>query len=97
MNAVAGENEFKSLTIPHLKTCLNAEYDTFKKATLPAVLDHHEEENKNLFYQLMHDSAKLLNIDKHQSFGMQFIDTKFHHNNAITFSFRKKISTNLTK
>ena len=29
---------------------LNAEHDTFKKATLQAGLDHHEEANENQFF-----------------------------------------------
>ena len=31
MNAVAGDKDFKSLTIPHLKIYPNAEHNTFKK------------------------------------------------------------------
>ena len=52
MSAVAGEKEFKSLTITHLKTCLNAEHNVFKKAARKAVLDHYEEVNENRFVNL---------------------------------------------
>ena len=92
MNDVAGENEFKSLTIPHLKTCLNVEYDAFKKAARQVVLDHYEEENENSFCQFTHDGAALRNKDKHQAFGIQFTDAKFRHNNLIELSFRRPLS-----
>ena len=45
MSTIAGENEFKLLTIPHLKMYLNAKHDTLKKASRQAVLDHCEEVN----------------------------------------------------
>ena len=80
MNDVSGENEFKPLTIPHLKIFLNAEHNTFKKASRQEVLDHHEEANENQFCQFTHDGATLLYKDKHQAFGMQFADAKFSHN-----------------
>ena len=69
-NSVAGENEFKSLTIPHLKMCLNAEHDTFKKAARQSALDHYEEVNENRFCQFMYDGATLMNKYKHEAFGM---------------------------
>ena len=92
MNAVAKHNKFKSFRIPHLKTRLNAEHDTFKKSTRQAVLDHYEEANENCFCQFAHDGATLLNKDKHQAFVMQFSDNKLLHNNAITLLFRKPVS-----
>ena len=49
MNAVAWENDFKSLNITHLKTCLAAKYNEFEKAARQAALDHYEESNKNIF------------------------------------------------
>ena len=82
MNAVSGGNEFKPLTIPHLKMCLNSECNTFKKSARKAVLDHHEESSLNQFFQFIHDN--------YEAFGMQFTDVKFSHNNAVALSFRKK-------
>ena len=32
MNVVAGSNDFQTLTINHLKACVNAEHNTFIKA-----------------------------------------------------------------
>ena len=61
MSVDAGENDFKPLTIPYLKTWLNAENDTFKKASRKAALDDHEEANENQFCQLTHDGDTLLN------------------------------------
>ena len=40
MNAVAGDNEFKSSTILYLKIRLNAEHDAFKKAARQEALGH---------------------------------------------------------
>ena len=64
-----------------MKIFLNAEHNTFKKAARQAVLAHYEEDNENRFSQFVHDGVTLLNKDKHQSFGMQFADNKFRHNN----------------
>ena len=50
MNAVAGENEVKPLTIPYLKTHLNGEHNTFKKDYSQEILDYHEEANENQFF-----------------------------------------------
>ena len=92
MNDVAGDIDFKPLTIPHLKICVNAEHDAFKKSTRQAALDHQEEANENLFCQFVHDGATLLNKDKYQALVMQFADVKFRHNNVIISSFRKPSS-----
>ena len=70
MNTVSGENELESLNIPHLKMCLNAEYNAFKKAAHKSVLDHHKEASLNQFFQFAHDGATLLDKDKYQTFGM---------------------------
>ena len=43
MNSVAGEKDFKPLTITHLKTHLNGEHKTLKKHARQAALDYHEE------------------------------------------------------
>ena len=59
MNAVSVENDFKPLTISHLKICLNAEHNTFEKSARQAALDHHEEANEYQFYQFAHDGATL--------------------------------------
>ena len=45
----------------------------------------------------MHDGATLLNKDKHQAFGMQLIDTKSRHNDAIALSLRKIFSNKADK
>ena len=92
INYVAGEKDFKSLTIIHLKIHVNTEWNTFKKSSRQEVLDHHEKANKKQFCQFAHDVATLLNKDKYQAFGMQFTDTKFGHNNVIASSFRKPLS-----
>ena len=44
------------------------------------------------FFQFMHDSAALINEDKHQAFRIQFKYSKFRHNSVIVFSFRKPLS-----
>ena len=49
MNVVSGESDFKPLTTPHLKACLNAEHDAFEQASHQALPDHHEEANENQF------------------------------------------------
>ena len=97
MNAIAEENEFKSLTITHLKTYLAAKCNTFKKDTRQEALDHYEEVNKNSFCRFAHDGAALLDKDKHRAFGMQFEDTKFRHNDVIALSFRKPLSHEANK
>ena len=97
MNDVSGENEFKPLTIPHLKIFLNAEHNTFKKASRQEVLDHHEEANQNQFCQFPHDGTTLLNECNHQAFGMQCVDAKFRHNSVIAFSFRTPLSQEAEK
>ena len=45
-----GENDFKLLTISHLKTYLNGEHESFKNAARKAVLDRHEVAIENQFY-----------------------------------------------
>ena len=92
MNSVSVENDFKPLTITHLKTHLNAKNNAFKKASHQEVLDYQEEYNENQFCQCAHYGNTSLNKDKHQAFGMQFTDTKFCHNNIIVFSFRNTLS-----
>ena len=55
-----------------------------KKNACQVVLDYNEEANENQFCPFTHDDATLLNKDKHQTFGIQFADSKFLHNNVIT-------------
>ena len=52
ISAVAEEKEFKSLTIPHLKKCLNAEHNAFEKTARKEALDHYKEVNENRFVNL---------------------------------------------
>ena len=40
MNLVAGENDFQTLTINHLKACVNAECNAFVKAAKNIVMDY---------------------------------------------------------
>ena len=64
MSTVAGENEFASLILPHVKTYSNAEHRTFKKNSKQEVLDHHEEMNQNVFCQFVRDGATLMSKEK---------------------------------
>ena len=41
-----------------------------KKDARQAALDHHEDSNKNHFYQFTCDSDASLNRDRHQAFGI---------------------------
>ena len=89
MSTVSGENEFKPLTIMHLKTCFNTDHKTLKKAARQEAPDHYEKANENIFCQLTHDGDTLLNKDKHQAFGMHFAENNFCYNDMIALSFRK--------
>ena len=40
----------------------------------------------------MHDGDESLKKNKYEAFGMQFVDAKFRHNDAITLLFRKPFS-----
>ena len=60
MNDVAGDNEFKALNSPHLKTLLNAEHNILKKLFRQAVIDNHEEASENKFCHFMHYGATWL-------------------------------------
>ena len=71
---------------------MNVEYNVFKIFDRQAALDHHEEANKNQFYEFAHDSASLLNKDKHQAFRIKFADANFRYNDVIASSFRKTLS-----
>ena len=97
MNAVAGDKKFRTLTITHLKTHLNAECNAFKKASRKVLIEHYEEGNENGFGQFTYDGAALLNKDKCQVHGMQFTDNKFRHINVIALSFRKPVPHNSDK
>ena len=97
MNVVAGQNELKLLTTPHVKIHLNAENNAFTKAARKVVLGHNEEVSLNQFSQFTHNSATLLNKDKHHDFGMQFIDAKCRHNNTVALSFRKPLTRKADK
>ena len=68
MDNVSGENEFNSLTIQHLKICLNAECNAFKKSSCQVALDHNEEATENRFCHFVHDGDVLMNKDKCQAF-----------------------------
>ena len=92
MNVVAGSKDFQTLTINHLKACVNAEHNAFVKAAKNKVIDHYEEAHQHLFFQFTHDRATLLNKDKCQCFGMQFTENQFTHNNAIALCFRKPLT-----
>mgnify|MGYP001184610924 CR=1 FL=1 len=52
-STIAGENELKMLTIPHLKKYIQAEWDTFKKYLQQELKDHHIEAKGSQFCQLV--------------------------------------------
>ena len=45
----------------------------------------------------MHNGATFLNKHKHQVCGMQFVDNKIRHNDAILLPFRKPVSREYDK
>ena len=59
MNTLAGENDFKTLSISHLKVRVNTEYNAFANAAKTEVTEHYEECHKNRFSQFAHDGATL--------------------------------------
>ena len=60
------------------KSCLHKELE-------PMVL----ESKGNAFCQIIHDGVTLSNKSKHQAFGVQFTNRKFHCNHVVALGFQK--------
>ena len=69
--------------MPHLKMFINAEWNTFLNFVQKEAHDHHSEDKFNQFCQFIYDGATLKNKETYQSFGIQFLDRRFCHNNVL--------------
>ena len=91
MQTIDGENEVKILTIPQLKTWIQAECNSFNKHSQKEAYDHCVETNVSTCFQVINDGAVLLKKHKHQAFVMQFEDRRLRCN--VVALTRKKLSS----
>ena len=89
-HTVVGENKIRTLTIPHVKMFINAEWNAFVKFIQKESHGHHAEASFNEFCQFINDSCAL-------KIKRSISDRRCRHNNAVALLFRKSLSSKADK